>query len=247
MKFYNKKILSLLATGFVLISLTGCSNDLDIFRKDAIIINQNDQKSNDNVQENTNVNSSNSNNVVEGNNREATTNTNSNNSTSGKEENIIEYFEKLESQTTEILNSKNVSNAKEKVSEFFINIIDFIFYDKEINGVKYDELTNDAKLEILKIAQRMDTSIENKFPNYKEKISSTSKDVYSKVSDKVKEGIDYLGDKTEEKIGTDNYNNLQDSYEDMKDSTKNAIDVVGDNVTMAKEKVKTWYENKTGK
>ena len=45
----------------------------------------------------------------------------------------------------------------------------------------------------------------------------------------VKDGIDYLGQKTEEKIGTDNYNNLQESYEDVKDSTKNAIEVIPEN------------------
>ena len=232
-----KKIYVALIALFALINITGCSNP---FQKETIIVN-NTTKDND-IKENQNdINTKTDNNeniIIE----------DIDEIDAQNEEEIVNYFEETEDNVTHTLNnSDNSETSKNKVTNFFVDAIDFIFYEKEINGVKFNDLTDSAKSKILNVVDRVDTSIENKFPNYKENIKDNSTKVYTEVSDKIKEGINYLEEKTEDKIGTENYDNLKDNYEEVKDKTKNGFDKIKDVIVGTKDKIKNWYEEKTGK
>jgi len=228
MKIYNKKILSIVTTGFILISLTGCSNNLSkTLEKETVIVENN---------ENNNSLST-----------ETVNNKTNKQEKFNNENEVVEYFNNIENEITNLLNNDTTQNVKDKVTNFFVTTIDFIFYDKEIKGITFDSLTNETKLKILKIASTMDTKIENKFPNYKDKIKATSSKVYDSASTKIKEGINYLDEKAYEKLGEENYNNMKDGYEDMKKSFKNTGEIIKDEANKAKEKVKSWYEEKTNK
>ena len=232
-----KKIYVALIALFALINITGCSNP---FQKEAIIVN-NTTKDTD-IKENqndTNIKIDNNENIIIEDIDEID---------AQNEEEIVNYFEETEDNVTHTLNnSDNSETSKNKVTNFFVDAIDFIFYEKEINGVKFNDLTDSAKSKILNVVDRVDTSIENKFPNYKENIKDNSTKVYTEVSDKIKEGINYLEEKTEDKIGTENYDNLKDNYEEVKDKTKNGFDKIKDVIVSTKDKIKNWYEEKTGK
>lgn len=95
------------------------------------------------------------------------------------EEEVVSYFEKMGKEV------QNSGSFKEKFKEYFITTIDFIFYDKVINGYTFNELSNIAKIKIISIALKIDSKIEEYIPNYKENISSTSNRIYTNVKEKL--------------------------------------------------------------
>ena len=128
----------------------------------------------------------------------------------------------------------------------FVTIVDFIFYDAEIKGIKFDDLTEDAKQNILETANTIDSKIEKSFPGYKETISDKTKSAYNKASEVIKKGDNSVKEFSKEKLGEENYNAIIDAKDELVYYTKNAFDIVG-NVTsnlweQGKSKVKSWYE-----
>ena len=57
----------------------------------------------------------------------------------------FDYFDQAKKEIKELIESEQVEQAKEKGKEYFITGVDFIFYDKEINGVTFDDLTEEGK------------------------------------------------------------------------------------------------------
>ena len=125
--------------------------------------------------------------------------------------------------------------------------MDFIFYDSEINGITFDELTDSGKQRILELASKIDTKIENKFPNYKETISDTTKKAFNKASELIKKGANNLSEFSKEKLGEENYNAIINAKDEFIDYTKKAIDIVGNVgsnlLENGKNYIKNWYEN----
>ena len=102
----------------------------------------NDNNTNDNSNNNDNTNNNdNSLNTKNNSNYNNNTNNNSNN-TPSTEADVINYVSALES---EIENESNLDKIKTKAKDSFITIVDFIFYDKEIKGYTFSELTYSAK------------------------------------------------------------------------------------------------------
>ncbi len=81
------------------------------------------------------------------------------------EENPLEYFKEVEKENN--------------LEKGFNDINDFIFNGKKINGVTFNELKDEIKLEIMKIALSINEKINEEIPKYKEKI----KDIKSKMVD----------------------------------------------------------------
>ena len=165
-----------------------------------------------------------------------------------KEDNqVIEYFNEIETNVDEVLNSEAVENAKDKLKGTFITVVDFIFYDAEIKGIKFDDLTEGAKQNILETATSIDNKIMIKFPNYKEDISSTTSKAYTKASEVIKKGANNIKEFSKEKLGEENYNAIKDVKDELVYYTKEAFGIVGDAVSTiwdkGKDKVKNWYQN----
>ena len=160
---------------------------------------------------------------------------------------ILNYFNDVTDEIDKIINSDNVINAKNKCKEYFITFVDFIFYDGKIKDITFSELTDKTKLEVIKIVEKLDNLIMSKFPNYKENISDTSKNLYDKASELLHSGKDKLEDYIIDKVGEDNYQSAIDSINEIKENDKEFIEDAkefGSNVFQkGKEKVKGWYEN----
>ena len=62
------------------------------------------------------------------------------------------------------------NEVKESTINHAKELIDFIFYGGEINGITFDELKDDAKQEVYAELQRLDSFIMQFDPDYKEKI-----------------------------------------------------------------------------
>lgn len=159
---------------------------------------------------------------------------------------VINTFNNIENEVDSLLQSEATETTKDKLKGTFITVVDFIFYDAEINGIKFDDLTEGAKQNILKTANNIDSKIDKKFPGYKETISDKTKNAYNKASEVIKKGATNIKNFSKEKLGEENYNAIIDAKDELVYYTKNAFDIVG-NVTsnlweQGKSKVKSWYE-----
>lgn len=168
------------------------------------------------------------------------------------DEEFVTYINNVEQEVTAIAEKEEVTAEDQKVLEnTFITLTDFIFYDGEINGVTFDELSDSAKEKVLDLYDKIDTKIESVFPNYKENIASTSKDVYANIKKEITELKDKIKDKYIDKHGQENYDNLENAYneskETLKDSAKNTYETLKDVSTEfyenTKNKAENWYKN----
>ena len=182
------------------------------------------------------------------------TNKNNANTNNTNNSNAITYSDK----DTEVINSLNetLSKVKSNVSDssfldsakgVFISVVDFLFYDGSISGVTFDELTDSGKRKVLEIASNIDSTIENKFPGYKETISDKASNAFNKASEIIKDGAKDLNDFAREKLGEDNYQSIIDAKDELIVYTKNAINFIGDVSSSlwnsAKDKLNNWYQN----
>ena len=150
------------------------------------------------------------------------------------------------------LNSINNGDADSKsfgdsAKGVFVSIVDFLFYDGEINGVTFDELTDSGKQKVLEIANKVDGAIESKMPGYKETISDTASKAFNKASEVIKSGANNLNNFAREKLGEENYQSIIDAKDELVYYTKNAISFLGDVGGKAfnsiKDKVSSWYQD----
>ena len=168
------------------------------------------------------------------------------------DEEFVTYINNVEQEVTTITEKEEVTAEDQKVLEnTFITLTDFIFYDGEINGVTFDELTDSAKEKVLDLYDKIDTKIESVFPNYKENIASTSKDVYANLKKEITELKDKIKDKYIDEYGQDKYDNLENAYneskETLKDSAQSTYETLKDVSTEfyenTKNKAENWYKN----
>lgn len=158
------------------------------------------------------------------------------------EDSVISYFEGMEKD----VNSSTLDNLKEKFKEYFITIVDFIFYDKEIKGYTFDELTNSAKLKIISIALKIDDKIEKNIPGYKETISSTGNKVYTNI----KERLVTIYMDISVKVCENNSSECEKAKEifgEIKNTCKIGWDFIKELISNSASKIKEWYEIYSGK
>lgn len=207
----------------------------------------------DTVKDNTTINKDKVNESIIDKKEEIINNTNKNN-TNTNNSNSITYSDK----DTEVINSLNetLTKVKSNVSDndfldsakgVFISVVDFLFYDGSINGVTFDELSDSGKQKVLEIASSIDSTIENKFPGYKDAISDKASNAFNKASEIIKKGANDLNDFAREKLGEDNYQSIIDAKDELVYYTKNAINFIGDVSSSlwnsAKDKLNNWYQN----
>lgn len=156
------------------------------------------------------------------------------------EEDIVSYFRTMENEIEES------SSFKEKFKEYFVTIVDFIFYDGEVNGYTFDELGGTTKARIISIALKIDCKIEEYMPNYKENIFGTSSKVYNNVKEKLV--ILYM------EISTDICENneedclkVKDIFTDIKNTCKIGWEFIKSLFGNGFLKIKEWYEIYSGK
>lgn len=148
--------------------------------------------------------------------------------------NVISYFEQVEKDVP----VKEDKKLSEKVKSGFVSVVDFIFYDKEIKGYKFKELTNEAKLKVISIALAIDSKIDKYFPNYKDKIKGT----YTNVKEKL--AVKYLeySEKLCETVGEDTCNQVKESWQNLKENFSLAGDYLKELGKAGGSKLKDWYE-----
>lgn len=179
---------------------------------------------------------------------EQSNNINENNITNQKtkeinEDNVIEEFLTMQQQINNTVYDK-ASTFLSKVGDKVATMIGFIWYDEEIKGVTYKELSETAKNKILSIYYSVDAKIENKIPNYKDKIKYKYKVISNFIKDKyddLKYNVDsWLLDT----LGKEKYNEYLEMKKELKEGANNSVQDIKDVGTFYKEKIKEWYQKK---
>lgn len=150
------------------------------------------------------------------------------------DENVLAYFN----------NEVNTADTKSKgtLKNAFIKVVDFIFYDKDINGYYFKDLTASAKLKVIGLALKLDNIIDNHFPGYKDELSSS----YNKAKDNLI--TLYLNLTSEFCKNNDSIcESAKNDFSLLKESLNLSWDVIKNLAKSGTNKLKEWYEIFSGK
>ena len=152
---------------------------------------------------------------------------------------ILDYFGKMGDIVKESFNSEDLLD---KGKSYFIYCVDFLFYDGEINGIRFNDMTDSAKEQLLRDISTIDSLICSKYPNYKDDIKEGYGNAYNKASEVIRVGSENINEFSRDKLGEENYNKLKE-YKDLFVDTafgdwNDFVDILG----KGKQKVKDWYE-----
>lgn len=150
------------------------------------------------------------------------------------ETDIINYFEDLKNK---LINYNNKHDISKEIKEKFVTGIDFLFYDKEIGGKTFKELTNITKLKILKITLEIDSKIDSVFPGYKDSINTSYQNIKNKI-------ITLYLDTTTDICNNDQElcNNAKSGFQDLKANFGITWELIKDLSGTGLSKLKDWYE-----
>ena len=212
------------------------AKDITIIRKSSNEEYEQDNIIDNNNQDNSIEDNSTQNNLNESNNSNNNSNNNtSSNSNNSNDSSVITYFENLDNQLTTYNN--NDETLGKTIKSNFVNAIDFIFYGKEINGKTFGELTNSAKIKVLSLALSIDSKIEEKFPNYKDSISSTYQNIKTKIIEKYLETTTNICNNDEDLCIT-----AKEGFTDLKTNFGITWDIIKELASNGITKLRDWYE-----
>ena len=201
--------------------------------------NTEDNKTNNDNMSNNNTISNNTENVQTANNNEIIYSSN--------DKTVISTIETIDKEVDDFLEEPETESVKDKAKGIFITLVDFLFYDGEIKGITFNELTENGKAKVLQLVNAIDEKIEKHFPGYKDTISSKTKNAFAKASEVIKKGANNVKDFTKEALGEEYYQDIINAKDDFVYYTKNALDIVGDISSSLfnslKDKLSSWYED----
>lgn len=143
------------------------------------------------------------------------------------------FFEDAKQEIIAYIESEEFELLKEKGKYYVTTGIDFIFFDEPINGIYFDDLTEQLKQDILRDVKALDETIMAYYPNYKEAISSKYEIASEFLSDKYYAALDYIKDY----LGEENYNAIGEIKDQVLGDVGDKADEVIDDI---KELYKGW-------
>lgn len=118
------------------------------------------------------------------------------------EDDFIKYVKGISKEIEKVVSKDTISkDDKEVLKKTFVDFADFIFYGKEIKGYKFKDLSLTSKKEALSLFKKIDTKIEDIYPNYKDNLMSISKNNYNNIKDKASKMLDNY----KEQVKTETY------------------------------------------
>jgi len=150
---------------------------------------------------------------------------------------VLQYMNQLE---------QNTIQEESILKQGFITVVDFLFYQGDIKGVKLQDITLKTKLTVLKVALSIDRKIDEYFPGYKETIGTTTKRIYTGMKEKMISL--YLSTTT--KICTNNATLCHDAKQDFQSMKKYygiTWSFIKSLASQGVSNLKDWYEIYSGK
>jgi len=156
---------------------------------------------------------------------------------------IIDSVKRSYDEITKNIDEKEI---KAKAKEYFITLVDFIFYDGDINGIKFNDLTSSAKAKVIYYTLLIDSKIDEKIPGYKDKLEAKYEDIKAKL---VAKYLDFVST-----ICAENQDNCETVKKDF-DKLKNVLSITWDFLKSVFKycydhsvpKIVEWYEIFSGK
>lgn len=145
----------------------------------------------------------------------------------------LTYFENAKDELRKLSANEDYQKIKSKGKEYFVTGIDFIFFDKPINGMYFKDLSTEMKIYTIEEMNKIDRAIMEYHPYYKEEISSKYNIAAGFLSEQY---LNVLED-IKEYLGEDNVNAIEDIKDKVTDSAK---DVVDDAKTYIIDYYNTW-------
>jgi hypothetical protein len=166
------------------------------------------------------------------------TNQNNSGSIEYSENDVINYFD---SQLDSLALYEKTDTYKEKAKNLFITVVDFLFYDGEIKGYKFNDLSSTAKLKILNIAFKIDNKIEELFPSYKDTLAEKYQDSKNKIVSKYLEITANICSSNEEYCDT-----AKEVWSTIKEKAGLSWSVIKEYADKGINNLKDWYEVYSG-
>lgn len=94
------------------------------------------------------------------------------------DEDIISYAKLSYDEADSASEDKSITSS---IKEKFVLLIDFIFYEGEIKGKTFKELSDSAKAKVIYYTLLLDSKIDSKWPDYKNTIKSKASDLKEKL------------------------------------------------------------------
>lgn len=155
---------------------------------------------------------------------------------------VLDEFNLL---NNDMINSYDSSDFFDKGKAYFIYCVDFLFFDGEIKGVKFKDLSDIARGQLISDIITIDNLICSKFPNYKNCIADSVIGAYNRVSMIIHSGSIKVDDYSREKLGEDNYCKILEFKNSFIDQTNrdwnDFVFFIGEGYNKGKSKVKEWY------
>ena len=202
--------------------------------------NNNSNSTNNNTANNNSSNITNNNHTSSTNTNQTPSNNNTNNNitTKSADEAVLEYVNTIQSDA-----DKGITDT---LKSGFITVVDFLFYNGEIAGHTFNELTTSAKLEVLKAALWIDDKIDNVFPGYKETISNGANKVYTSVKNLIVST--YLDITTSIcEANSSLCEQAKEDFQSLKKSFGFTWDLIKGLASSGLDKLASWYEIWSGK
>lgn len=124
------------------------------------------------------------------------------------------YFNDAKTTLKTIAESEDFEKLKSTGKNYIITGIDFIFYDKPINGVYFSELSASAKRSVITSLASIDNAIMEYYPTYKEEISAK----YSIAAEYLDTKYLYTLDQIKEYLGQEDFDKINQSINDAKNN-----------------------------
>lgn len=147
------------------------------------------------------------------------------------EEEGFDYFSSDLVKVQGMVEENKIDEVKKNTKEVFVTGVDFIFYDREISGVNFDELTDEGKEITMNNLESLGDMVDQVVPGWREELTDKYRIASDFIGDGYLSGLDkirkYLGDENYEALG-----NIKDKI--LGDVNDTYVDVKG--------YVKSWYE-----
>lgn len=155
---------------------------------------------------------------------------------------ISDYDDKISSYE-EIITDKDkrketVDKAKKEAKEKSIELIDFIFYGKEMNGMTFDELKDDQKEKVYNELQKLNNTISKYDPDYLDNLGER----YQRLKGFGSLTLNKAKEKIKKTVGEDYYNAAGEVKDDIKDSVKDTGKVLKNVIS---DTYKNWRDKNT--
>lgn len=148
-----------------------------------------------------------------------------------KQEENFDYFSSDVQNIEELIDQNKLEEVKDKAKDVFVSGVDFLFYDKEIKGVTFDELTEKGKEVTMDNLESLGEMVDQIVPGWREELSSKYQVAGDFVHDVYLSGLD----KIKNYLGEENYQALENIKDKVKTSFHNTKEE-------AKSSIESWYQ-----